>query len=186
MLNRTVTTRFPGLTMTRALNATLLRTVTVTVTQEPAAGSDPDVGDTATLPFGLVMTKLTGPPTAVTMKVPLAGLPLTADSVSPFGVTCRVPGVGGGDDDGDGDGDGEGDGDGDGDGDGSGGADRVGADDRSAPGDVLWLTVADDVGDPDAGAGLRPGEDGPPAGLDATLGASDVSTLPPPRATVEA
>ena len=56
MLNRTVTTRFPGLMTTRALNATLLCTVTVTVTQEPAAGSDPDGGDTATLPFGLVMT----------------------------------------------------------------------------------------------------------------------------------
>ncbi len=118
------------------------------------------------------------------MNVPLAGLPLTADSVTPFGVTCRVPGVGGGDDDGDGEG--EGDGDGDGDGDGSGGADWVGADDRSAPGDVLWLTVADDVGDPGADAGPRPGEDGPPAGLDAALGAPDVSTLPPPRATVEA
>src|ERR1700722_11525133 len=107
------------------------------------------------------------------MNVPLAGLPLTADSVSSFGVTCRVPGVGGGDDEGDGEGEGEGEGDGDGDGDddgdGSGGADWVGADDRSAPGDVLWLTVADDVGDPGADAGPRLGEDGPAAGLDAAL-----------------
>ena len=47
------------------------------------------------------------------MNVPLAGLPLTADSTSSFGVTCRVPGVGGGDDEGDGEGDGDGDGGGD-------------------------------------------------------------------------
>ena len=69
--------------------------------------SDPDAGDTVTLAFGLVIVKLTGPPTAVRMNVPLAGLPLTAVSTSLFGATRRVPGVGGGDDDGDGDGDGE-------------------------------------------------------------------------------
>ena len=184
MLNRTVTTRFPGLTMRRALSATLLRTVTVTVIQEPAAPSDPDGGDTVTLPFGLVTAKLTGPPTAVTMNVPLAGLPLTADSTRSFGVTCRVPGVGGGDGEGDGDGDGGGDG---------GGEDGVGADERGASGDVLWPAVGPSVGDvavlgdPDAGVGLRPGEDCAPAWLDAAIdGAADVPKLPPPRATVEA
>src|ERR1700730_3557137 len=100
MLNTTVTTRCPGLTVRRTLSATLLCTVTVTVTQEPATGSDPDAGDTVTLAFGLVMTNLTGPPTALTMNVPLAGLPITADSTSLFGVTSKVPGVGGGDDEG--------------------------------------------------------------------------------------
>ena len=69
---------------------------------------------------------------------------------------------------------------------------RVGADDRGAPGDVLWPAVgpsAGDVavlGDPDAGVGLRLGEDGAPAWLDAAIGAADVPKLPPPRATVEA
>jgi hypothetical protein len=96
-----------------------------------------------------------------------------------------VPGVGGGDDEGDGEGDGDGDGDG-------GGEDRVGADDRGAPGDVLWAAVsrsAGDVavlGDANADAGLRLGEDGLPAWLDAAIGAADVPKLPPPRATVEA
>jgi len=185
MLNSTVTTRFPGLTVRRALSATSLRTVTVTVTQEPAAPSDPDDGDTVTLALWLVMTKWTGPPTAFTRNIPLAGLPLTADSTSSLGVTCRVPGVGGGDDEGDGEGDGDGDGDG-------GGEDRVGADDRGAPGDVLWAAVsrsAGDVavlGDANADAGLRLGEDGLPAWLDAAIGAADVPKLPPPRATVEA
>ena len=56
------------------------------------------------------------------MNVPLAALPLTAVSTSSFGVTCRVPGVGGGDDEGDGDGDGDG-----------GGEDGAGADDRTSP-----------------------------------------------------
>ena len=42
MLNTTVTARFPGFTMRRALTATRLRTVTVTVTQDPAELSDPD------------------------------------------------------------------------------------------------------------------------------------------------
>ena len=70
---------------------------------------------------------------------------------------------------------------------------RVGADDRGASGDVLWPAVgpsAGDVavlGDPDAGVGLRLGEDGAPAWLDAAIdGAADVPKLPPPRATVEA
>jgi hypothetical protein len=54
----------------------------VTVLQEPEALSEPAEGDTLTLAFGLVMTKLTGPPTAVTMNVPLAALPLTAASTS--------------------------------------------------------------------------------------------------------
>ena len=162
MLNRTVTTRFPGLTMRRAVSATLLRTVTVTVIQEPAAFSDPDGGDTVTLLLGLVTAKLTGPPTAVTMNVPLAGLPRTADSTRLFGVTCRVPGVGGGDDEGDGEGDGDGDGD-------DGGEDRVGADERGGSGDVLWPAVGPFVGDvavlgdPDPGLGPRPGEDCAPA-----------------------
>jgi len=200
MLNRTVTVRFPGLTVRCAVSATLLRTVTRTVIQEPAALSDPDRGDTVTFPFGLVMTKLTGPPTALTMNVPLAGLPLTADSTSSLGVTSRVPGVGGGDDEGDGEGDGDGDGDGDRDGDGDGdrdgdrdgGEDRVGADDRGASADVLWPAVGPSAGDvvllgePDAGMGVRFGEDGPPAWLDAAIGTADVPKAPPPRATVEA
>src|SRR5260370_22048920 len=130
MLNTPVTIKGPGLTVRRTVSATLLRTVTVTVIQEPAVLSDPDGGDTVTLAFGLVMTKLTGPPTALTMNVPLAGLPTTADSTSLFRVTSRVPGAGGGDDEGDGDGDGEGEGDGDGAGDGDG----DGAEDRGAPG----------------------------------------------------
>src|SRR5580700_10733013 len=154
MLNSTVTTRFPGSTVRRALSATSLRTVTVTVIQDPAAPSDPDDGDTVTLALWLVMTKWTGPPTAFTRNIPLAGLPLTADSASSLGVTCRVPGVGGGDDEGDGEGDGDGD------------------------GGVL--------GDADADVGLRLGEDGLPAWLDAAIGAADVPKLPPPRATVEA
>jgi hypothetical protein len=138
MMNRTVTTRFPGLTMRLVVSATSLRTVTVTVIQEPATFSDPDGGDTVTLALELVTRKLTGPPTALTMNVPLAGLPRTADSTSSFGVTCRVPGVGGGDGEGDGDGDGEGEGEGDGDAEGEGdGEDRVGADERGASGDVL-------------------------------------------------
>ena len=114
MLNRTVTARFPGLTVRCAVSATLLRTVTVTVIQEPATRSDPDRGETVTLALGLVTTKLTGPPNALTMNVPLAGLPLTADSTSSLGVTCKVPGVGGGDDERDGEGEGDGDRDGDG------------------------------------------------------------------------
>ena len=79
-------------------------------------------------------------------------------------------------------GDGEGDGDGDVDGDGE---DRVGADDRCVAGDVLWPAAGLSAGDvallgaPDAGAGLRPGEDRPP-------GALGVPNLPPPSATVEA
>ena len=99
-----------------------------------------------------------------------------------------MPGVGGGDDEGDGEGDGDGDGGGDG-----GGEDRVGADERGASGDVLWPAVGPSVGDvavlgdPDAGVGLRPGEDCAPAWLDAAIdGAADVPKLPPPRATVEA
>ena len=107
---------------------------------------------------------------------------MTADSTRSFGVTRRVPGVGGGDDEGDGDGDGDG-----------GGEDRVGADERGASGDVLWPAVGPSVGDvavlgdPDPGVGLRPGEDCAPAWLDAAIdGAPDVPKLPPPRATVEA
>ena len=42
------------------------------------------------------------------------------------------------------------------------------------------------LGDPDAGVGLRFGEDGPPAWLDAATGTADVPKVPPPRATVEA
>ena len=48
MLNTTVTTRAPGLTIRRTLSATLLRTVTLTVTHEPAAFSEPDGGATVT------------------------------------------------------------------------------------------------------------------------------------------
>jgi hypothetical protein len=124
ILNTTVMFRFPGATVRWTLSETRLRTVTVTVIQEPAR-NDPDGGDTATLPLGLWIKKLTGPPTAVRRNVPLAALPLTADSTRSFGVTCRVPGVGGGDDEGDGDGDGD-----------RGGEDGAGADDRSVPGDV--------------------------------------------------
>ena len=154
MVTTTSRIRFPGVTVRWTLSETRLRTVTVTVIQEPAAPSDPDDGDTVTLLFGLRITKLTGPPTAVTRNVPLAALPLTADSTSPFGVTCRVPGVGGGDDEGDGEGEGDGDG---------GGEDGAGADDRGVPGDVLWsavgLTARDVVapGVTDAGVGVRLG-----------------------------
>src|ERR1700692_1005036 len=140
MLNTTVTTRFPGAMVRRARSAIWLRTVTVTVTQEPAALSDPECGDTVTLTLGLVITKLTGPPTAVTRNVLLAALPLTADSTTWFGVTCRVPGVGGGDDEGEGDGDGDGGGDG-----GGGGEDRAGRDDRGVPGKLIWAAVGPSV-----------------------------------------
>ena len=182
MLNSTVTIRFPGVTVRCTSSATRLRTVTVTVIQDPATTSDPDRGDTVTLLFGLWITNSTGPPTAVRMNFPLAALPLTADSTSLFGVARRVPGVGGGDDEGDGEGDGDGDGDG-------GAEDRAGADDRSVAGDVLWPAVGPSAGDvavlgaPDAGAGLRLGEDCPPARLD---GALDVPKLPSPSAAVEA
>jgi hypothetical protein len=116
MLNTTVTTRFPGVTMRLTRSAIVLRTVTVTVLQEPAALSEPDGGDTVTLPLRLVIRKLTGPPTALTIKLPLTGLPASADSTSCLGVTCSVPGVGGGDDEGEGDEEGDLDGDLDGDG----------------------------------------------------------------------
>src|SRR5260370_37769407 len=165
MLNTTVTTKCPGLTVRRTVSATMLRTVTVTVIQEPAAGSDPDGGDTVTLALGLGMTNPTGPPTALTMNVPLAGLPRTATSTSLFGVTSRVPGVGGGDDEGDGDGEGDREGEGEGEGEGDGDGD----DDRGVSGDVLWPGAgpsAGDVavlGDPDAGVGLRLSEDRAPA-----------------------
>src|SRR5579859_468742 len=197
MLNTTVTTRAPGLTIRRTVSATLLRTVTLTVTQEPAAVSEPDGGDTVTWAFGLVTTKLTGPPTAVTRNVALAGLPAGADSTIRRGVTCRVPGGGGGGDgDGDGDADGDGDGDGDADGDGE-GEPRVGADDRGVPGDVARPGVgpsAGDVcvpGDPGAGVGARLGEGRAAGWLDAategaTEGAPAVANVLPPSATVEA
>ena len=57
MLNTTATITFPGSTTMCALTATRLRTVTVTVTQEPAKFSDPDDGDTVTLAFGLWIRK---------------------------------------------------------------------------------------------------------------------------------
>ena len=57
MVKATVTTMLPGSTMRRALIATRLRTVTVTVTQEPAESSNPWAGDTVTLAFGLWITK---------------------------------------------------------------------------------------------------------------------------------
>ena len=132
----------------------------MTVIQAPAELSDPDGGDTVTLPFGLLIRKLTGPPTAVRMNVPLAGWPLTAVSTSPFGDTLSVPGVGEGDGDGEGDGEGEGDRDG-------GSEDLVGAGDLDVPGDVLWPAVGTSAGDidafdaPAAGVGSRLGEDGP-------------------------
>src|SRR5579859_5436912 len=175
MLNTTVTTKAPGLTIRRTLSATLLRTVTLTVTQEPAVFREPDGGDTVTWAFGLVTTKLTGPPTAVMRNVALAGLPASADSTSRRGVTCRVPGGGGGGEgDGDGDADGDGDGDGDADGDGE-GERRAGADDRGVP------------GDPGAGVGARLGEGLPAGWLDAaTEGAPVVANVLPPSATVEA
>ncbi len=82
MASTTVTTRCPGFTVRLVRSATELRTVTVTVAQEPAAPSDPDCGDTVTLALALEIEKSTGPPTALMMNVPLAGWPLTADSTS--------------------------------------------------------------------------------------------------------
>jgi hypothetical protein len=85
-----------------------------------------------------------------------------------FGVTRRVPGVGGGDDEGDGEGEGDGDGEGEGEGDGDGDEDGegwAGPDERGGSGDMLWSGVGPSVGDvavlgdPDAGVGPRPGED---------------------------
>ena len=185
MLNTTVMTRFPGFTMTRALTATRLRTVTVTVTQEPEEASDPDEGDTVTLAFGLVIVKWTGPPTAVRMNVPLAGLPLAAVSTSSLGAARRVPGVGGGG--GGGDGEGEGDGVGDGDRDGAvPGEDRTGAGDRDVTSDALEPASGVSVAATDAcvtGPGL---DRSPLTGLDAALEALDAAKSPPPSATVEA
>ena len=133
-----------------------------------------------------MIVKWTGPPTAVRMNVPLAGLPLAAVSTSSFGAASRVPGVGGGGGgDGEGDGEGEGDGAGDGDRDGPGpGEDRTGAGDRDATSDVLepGSVAAADVRV--TGAGRRLGVDRPAlAGSDAAL---DAAKSPPPSATVEA
>jgi hypothetical protein len=166
--------------MILALSATRLRTVTVTVTQEPENLSDPDAGDTVTLALELWSTKLTGPPTAVTMNVPLAGLPETADSTRLTGTTRSVPGIGDGEGEGEGDGEGEGEGDGE---------DRTGEGDRDLPGDVLGPVASRSAGDIDAldapavGAGLRIGEAGVSAGLDAAV---DVSKVARPSATAEA
>ena len=157
----------------------------MTVTQAPAEPSDPDDGDTVTLAFALEIVKsFTGPPTAVTMNVPLTVLPAAADSVSLFGVTCSVPGAGGGEEEAGGDGEGDGDLDGD-------AEDRSGAGDRDVPGDAARVgpsagdagfpTVAD--ADADADAGLALGDDRPPAGPD---DAPEVPKPPPLSATTEA
>ena len=63
--------------MIAVFSATLLVTVTVTATY-PLAGRDPRAGATVILPAvaGTVMVySLTGPPTAVSRKVPLTALP---------------------------------------------------------------------------------------------------------------
>ena len=185
MLNTTVTPRFPGEMVSRTRSAIRLCTVTVTVLHEPAAVSEPAAGETVTVAFGLVIRKLTGPPTALTMNVPLAALPLSADSTSCFGVTCSVPGVGGGDDEGEGEDDGDEDGDLDGD-----GEDRAGREECGVAGGVEWpaggpaVGGADVLGVPEAGVGLGLGDDRPPPA--APAGAPDVAKVAPPRATVDA
>ena len=105
--------RPPGSTVRWVLSETALVTVTVTVTQEPADGSDPADGDAETLAGTWITKSLTGPPCAVRMNVPVAALPLTAVSVNLVGDAAKVPWLGEGDGDGDGEEDGDGDGEGD-------------------------------------------------------------------------
>jgi hypothetical protein len=109
-----VTLRLPGATMTWVVSPTLLVTVTVTETDEPA-GRDPLAGATLTLPAlmaALTVNCATGPPTAVIVKDALTGFPLLDVSSRRAGLTCRYPE--GREVDGDGDGVWVGDGDGDG------------------------------------------------------------------------
>ena len=91
MSNSTVIIRFPGFTVRRTPSATRLRMVTVTLTNDPADGSDPDAGDTVTLTFGSWITKWTGPPTAIRTNVPVAGWPATPVITSLVGTARTVP-----------------------------------------------------------------------------------------------
>ena len=87
----TRTVRSPGWTVIAVFSATLLVMVTVTLTNPPA-GRDPRVGATMILPAvtGTVMVySLTGPPTAVSRKVPLTVLPAAAVSARLAGAASR-------------------------------------------------------------------------------------------------
>ena len=89
--------RLPGFTVTWVLSATLLVTATVTATCPPA-GKDPLDGETVTLPAMAAGTRmlylLTGPPVAVSTKIPLTVFPLTAVSASLPGAASRWPWAG--------------------------------------------------------------------------------------------
>ena len=110
----TLTVWLPGSTVTYVFSATLLVTVTVTVTYPPA-GRDPLSGETVTLPAmaagTLMVYSLTGPPVAVSRKDPLAAFPLADVSRSLPGAVSREPWAGEVDGEGEGGREGEGDAD---------------------------------------------------------------------------
>ena len=149
--------RLPGFTVTWVLSATLLVTATVTATCPPA-GKDPLDGETVTLPAMAAGTRtlylLTGPPVAVSTKIPLAVFPLTAVSTSLPGAASRWPWAG----EVEGEADGERDG-GDGVCDGEAGGFSLGATGEGAGLVAPAGTVGDGVAGLAGGAALCAGDD---------------------------